>query len=95
MIEAMSAGLLCVHPNYGALPETSMGLTWMYQWNEDKNAHAGNIYNILNQALYVLKNQREEIAADLKIQKIQVDRVHNWRAKAYEWTALLKSLDTK
>jgi glycosyltransferase involved in cell wall biosynthesis len=40
LIESMSAGLMCVHPNYGALPETSAGLTSMYQFDENKNQHA-------------------------------------------------------
>ncbi|NDD59349.1 MAG: glycosyltransferase [Chlamydiae bacterium] len=36
LIEAMSAGLICVHPNLGALFDTSGGLTRMYQWQEKK-----------------------------------------------------------
>jgi len=95
LIEAMSAGLLCIHPNLAALYETSMGLTWMYQWNENKNEHAGVLYHILNQAISVMKNQREAINADLQLQKIQVDRSHNWQAKSQEWTALLTSLKNK
>src|SRR6185436_14024378 len=31
LMEAMSAGCVCLHPNAGALPETSGGLTRMYQ----------------------------------------------------------------
>jgi glycosyltransferase involved in cell wall biosynthesis len=95
LIEAMSAGLLCVHPNYAALTETAMGLTWMYQWNEDFNTHANIFYSVLNQAITVMRNNKEEIQADLRLQKIQVDRVHNWGAKANEWTALLDSLKNK
>jgi len=92
LIEAMSAKLLCVHPNYGALTETAMGLTWMYQWNEDKNAHASNIYSILQQAINIFRTQREAIDADLHLQKIQTDRIHSWTNKAPEWTALLHSV---
>jgi glycosyltransferase involved in cell wall biosynthesis len=95
LIEAMSAGVLCVHPNLAALPETSMGLTWMYQWQEDMNAHANAFYQVLQQAVNVIRTQREEICADLRLQKIQVDRVHNWKAKAAEWSALLQSLKDK
>jgi glycosyltransferase involved in cell wall biosynthesis len=92
LIEAMSAGLLCVHPNYGALTETSMGLTWMYQWNEDKNQHANGLYQILQQAIVVMRDQREAVDGDLRLQKIQVDRIHSWVNKAPEWIALLQSL---
>lgn len=92
LIEAMSAGLLCIHPNLAALSETSMGLTWMYQWNEDANAHAGGFMQVLHQGIEVMRNQREAIEADLKLQKIQVDRVHGWNNKANEWKALLESI---
>ena len=94
LIEAMSAGLLCIHPNLAALSETSMGLTWMYQWNEDANAHAGGFMQVLHQGIEVMRNQREAIEADLKLQKIQVDRVHGWNNKANEWKALLESITT-
>ena len=92
LIEAMSAGLLCIHPNLAALSETSMGLTWMYQWNEDANAHAGGFMQVLHHGIEVMRNQREAIEADLKLQKIQVDRVHGWNNKANEWKALLESI---
>jgi glycosyltransferase involved in cell wall biosynthesis len=92
LIEAMSAGLLCIHPNLAALPETSMGLTWMYQWSEDKNQHANHFYQVLAQGINVMRNQRDIISQDLYLQKIQTDRVHNWNAKAQEWAGLLESL---
>ena len=95
LIEAMSAGLLCVHPNYAALPETAMGLTWMYQWNEDKNQHASVFYNVLQQAINVVRDQKDLLANDLKLQKIQTDRVYGWHAKAAEWNALLESITRK
>lgn len=43
LMESMAAGLTCVHPNYGALPETSGLLTNMYQGSADKATHA-NIF---------------------------------------------------
>ena len=95
LIEAMSAGLLCIHPNLAALPETSMGLTWMYQWSEDKNQHANDFYQVLAQGINVMRNQRDAITQDLYIQKIQTDRTHNWNGKAQEWSGLLKSLKNK
>ena len=92
LIEAMSAGLLCVHPNLAGLPETAMGLTWMYQWNEDKSGHANTFLQVLNRAVEVMKNQREAIQGDLQIQKIQADRTYNWTNKSTEWSALLQSI---
>jgi glycosyltransferase involved in cell wall biosynthesis len=95
LIESMSAGVLCVHPNLAALPETSMGLTWMYQWQEDANRHANAFYQVLQQGINVIRTQYSDICSDLRLQKIQIDRVHNWNAKAAEWTALLQSLEDK
>ena len=95
LIEAMSAGLLCIHPNIAALPETSMGLTWMYQWSEDKNQHASTFYHVLAQGVNVMRNNREQIKQDLYLQKVQTDRTHNWEGKAQEWTGLLESIKNK
>ena len=55
MIEAMSAGLVCVHPNYGALPETSGGLNIMYQWHPDRNYHAFLFSRELQKAITMIE----------------------------------------
>jgi glycosyltransferase involved in cell wall biosynthesis len=56
MLEAMSAGLVCVHPNFGALPETSGGLNIMYHGDlEDKHNHANIFINHLNGAINFVK----------------------------------------
>ena len=39
LMEAMSAGCLCVHPDYGALPETAGGWTEMYPYDEREERH--------------------------------------------------------
>jgi UDP-glucose:(glucosyl)LPS alpha-1,2-glucosyltransferase len=39
LLEAMSAGLLCVHPNYACLPETASNWTMMYDYHEEKSVH--------------------------------------------------------
>lgn len=52
LIEAMMAGCLCVHPNYGALSETSGGLTDSYNGTSDIQEHArifaGHLAQIIN-----------------------------------------------
>lgn len=95
LIEAMSAGLLCIHPNLAALPETSMGLTWMYQWSEDINQHANTFYHVLAQGIDVMRNSADAIRQDLYLQKVQTNRTHNWDGKAQEWTGLLESIKNK
>ena len=93
LIEAMSGGLLSVHPNYGALPETSMNLTHMYHWNEDLNKHAGIFYNVLRNSIDLLINQSEDDYLNkINTQKIIVDSVYNWDFRKVQWEVLLKSL---
>lgn len=51
LLEAMSAGLVCVHPNFAALPETAANWTYMYQWNENPSEHAATFHMILSDAI--------------------------------------------
>lgn len=93
MMEAMSAGLVCVHPNFGALPETTANWTHMYQWHEDMNAHAGLFYNVLHNAIEELKAMDdEEYWNKIVTQKTYADIFYNWDSRAPQWRALLMSL---
>jgi UDP-glucose:(glucosyl)LPS alpha-1,2-glucosyltransferase len=51
LIEAIKSQVICIHPNYGALPETASNATIMYDWNEDANVHANYCYAITKQVL--------------------------------------------
>lgn len=51
LIEAMSAGLICMHPNYGALFETSGSFNVQYQWNESAPTHKDILYDLLSKAI--------------------------------------------
>lgn len=55
LIEAIKSQLICIHPNYGALPETASNATIMYDWNEDVNAHANFAFAVANQILNQMK----------------------------------------
>ena len=57
LIEAIKSGVLCIHPNYGALTEVSGGQTLMYDYSEDNNANANAAYSIADQ---VLNTQKED-----------------------------------
>lgn len=90
LMEAMSAKLLCVHPNYGALPDTSGSITRMYQWHEDKNKHATRFLNVLHEAI---KDVRENIHnTEIEYVKFYADNRFNWDRRISEWKALLKML---
>lgn len=57
LIEAIRSGLICIHPNYGALPETAANATIMYDYHEDPATHANIAYGI---ARGVLEHQQND-----------------------------------
>ena len=76
MLESMSAGLVCVHPNLGALPETSGSLNIMYHSDmENKNTHANIFASNLLAAIKLIreKNQTNMI----NFNKVYVDSRYN------------------
>lgn len=91
MLEAMSAGLVCVHPNLGALPETSGSLNIMYQgdWN-DKNVHANIFANHLNAAIEFIKSGQQNKM--LNFNKMYVDSRYNINFVKSKWEQMLTNL---
>jgi glycosyltransferase involved in cell wall biosynthesis len=90
LIEAMSAGTLAVHPNYGALYETAAGWTSMYQYRDNKRDHAQVFYDQLRSSIDLV---RTPIFQDhLFNQKMYIDRLYNWDVRAAHWDIFLKGL---
>jgi glycosyltransferase involved in cell wall biosynthesis len=90
LIESMSAGLMCVHPNYGGLPDTAGGMTVMYDWDQDLNVHANKFYTVMQFAIEkVMEQQTQEY---LRFVKQYADNRFNWNKIAFQWTALLKGM---
>lgn len=87
LMEGMSAGCLCVHPNYGALYETAANWTWMYQWTQDKRDHANILYNHL--AAGIENYWTEGIQTRLGGQKSYADVFYSWRYRQQQWEAFL------
>tara|TARA_B110000977_G_scaffold30070_1_gene39353 strand:- start:1660 stop:2613 length:954 start_codon:yes stop_codon:yes gene_type:complete len=56
LIEAIKSGLVCIHPNYGALPETAANATIMYDYDENPTKHANLAYGITKSVLEHQKN---------------------------------------
>lgn len=90
LLEAMSAGLLCVHPNYGCLPETASNWTMMYDYHEKIISHEEKFYEQLKKAIEVV-NQKET-QEHLKKQKEYIDYLFNWGKRTQDWINLLESL---
>jgi len=91
MLEAMSAGLVCVHPNYGALAETSGCLNVMYQGNlQDKNRHAQIFAGYLQSAInFVRENQHQSM---IEFNKVFVDSRFNIEVIKNKWEMMLLDL---
>jgi glycosyltransferase involved in cell wall biosynthesis len=87
LIEAMSAGLMCVHSNYGALPDTAAGFTYMYQFDEDENRHATKLYNILDSAIPFVNDK--DVINKRKFAKMYADNRFHSGLSAQKWTSLL------
>jgi len=92
LIEAMSAGCLCVHSDYGALPETAANWTVMYDYHEDPNAHASRFYSALDAIISNMEENKEAIDLKLAGQKSYCDLFYNWEIKKLKWEVLLESL---
>lgn len=56
LIEAIRSGLLCIHPNFGALPETAANCTVMYDYTENAADHANIAYAVTKSILEHQKN---------------------------------------
>lgn len=90
LIEAMSAGCLCLHPNLAGLGDTSGGLTSMYQMIEDPNKHAAKFYHLLDNAVQVVNT--EQATNYLQFVKQYADVRFNITKIASQWEDLLRSL---
>lgn len=90
LLEAMSAGLLCVHSSLGALSETAANLTMMYDYHEKISQHKEIFYQKLKNAIEIVN--KKETQEHLRKQKEYIDYLFNWDRRTQEWINLLESL---
>lgn len=90
VIEAMSAGCLCVHPNYGGLIDTSGGMTFQYQGHHEPNMHANIFYHALDNAIQNVN--KDDVQNYLKLVKMYADTRYNWSKVTQQWVDLLTAL---
>ncbi len=89
LMEAMSAGCVCLHPNVGALPETGGGITRTYQWNEDLNDHARVFHSCIAALLANKEHERPEYG---EIFPMLANYRFNWSKRAKQWEGMLQHL---
>lgn len=92
LMESMSAGLLCVHPTLGALPETAANWTMQYQWDETLNRHAGIFYQSLDTAINLMRDNHSKTQGQLSSQRAYTNVFYSWELRKMQWEAFLSSL---
>jgi UDP-glucose:(glucosyl)LPS alpha-1,2-glucosyltransferase len=90
LMEAMSAGMLPVHSNLGALPETAANWTHMYQYCDDLNEHANVFYQVLSAAIETFWD--DGIQSKVASQASYANVFYGWQNRAPQWDALLSSM---
>jgi glycosyltransferase involved in cell wall biosynthesis len=90
LMEAMSAGCLCVHSNFGALYETAANWTWCYGFQDDAEAHGRVFAEVLARAIEAYWS--ESVQSRLVRQKSYADEFYVWESRIVQWTDLLRSL---
>ncbi len=82
LIEAMEHGVVAIHPNYGALPETAGTNTFMYDYSENLNEHATRFYQTLKIVLDNNLGKYKQINKNIK---------HNINCFNSKWNNILKA----
>ena len=95
VIEAMSAGNMCIHPNFSALPDTSSGLNFMYPGDSDIVKHASIFYSELKNGIVKWTDHRDEVISYLKYVKNYADNRFNIDKVKYLWEEMLTQLNTQ
>lgn len=91
LLEAMSAGNICVHPNTNNLPEITGCLNIMYHSDmSDSKMHAGIFAGNLNAAIDLIDKNHEQNL--LRFNKAYVDNRYGITFIKSKWNAILKRL---
>lgn len=93
LLEAMSAGCLCVHPNLAALAETSANFNMMYQWDSNPNDHVSTFAQILDRAIHIVS--MNEVQDSLKTTRDYINHFYSWDGRIQEWNQLLNGILAK
>jgi UDP-glucose:(glucosyl)LPS alpha-1,2-glucosyltransferase len=92
VIEAMSAGLACVHSNLGALPDTTGCLNYMYDGSSIPEEHYKQFYTYLVRAIQDVRGQGDEFKNHLIFNKTFIDRRFDPKLFQLRWTNMLQEL---
>lgn len=91
LIEAIKSQCICIHPNYGALPETASNATIMYDWQEDINAHANFAFAVTRQILSQMRQDPNYYSGFTYSDRFNLAR-NSIASFTTMWTTLLRNL---
>jgi UDP-glucose:(glucosyl)LPS alpha-1,2-glucosyltransferase len=94
MIEALHCGCMVIHPNLGALHETSSDVSIMYDYTEDVRKHAARFYNVVSNVLMTEKMKPGFIQnhASESISVLKFSSKYSINTFQRKWNELLKGL---
>lgn len=91
LMEAMSAGVVAIHPNFGALYETAAGTTVMYQMQDNRREHATIFKRNLEAVVKNLLEQGDTFKFCNQAQSY-ANKHYNWDQRKDHWNDFLSSL---
>ncbi len=93
LMEAMSAGLVCVHPDFAALPETAANMTWMYNFHENVNDHARIFYQVLKEAIEAV--QKSGLGEKSKMGQTYANLFYGHDLRLQQWLTFLRAIENE
>jgi glycosyltransferase involved in cell wall biosynthesis len=91
LIEAIKSGLVCIHPNLGALTETASGATISYDFHENATQHANVAYSVAKGVLNMQQSDPDFIRRFTTSDRFNLAR-NNINTFTTTWTQLLRAL---
>jgi glycosyltransferase involved in cell wall biosynthesis len=79
--EAMSAGLLCVTSDLGAIPEISNGYTSMFEFSNDSEKNIKMFSDKLNESAAIIKSGRWNPEEQIEF----INKTYSWQAIKEKW----------
>lgn len=96
LIEGMYFGLVCVHPDFAALADTTGSLNkYMYNGTGDRNEHANIHYHYLKKAIEDVRGNSEEHVKSLAFNRQYIQNRYNTAHVHSKWTSILEQLNAK
>ena len=92
LIEAMAAGLVCIHSDLAVLPETSADWNYMYPYNENTTAHANMFLAYARHVLTELNKEdgKKQLQTRATMASDYINSFYHWDTKAMNWRVLLE-----